>query len=395
VTAPRVYLEDVVREADPGFASGKRSPDGILQVRMNCVDSDGGLDLSVAPRVPAIPQLHRYLLQEGDILFNATNSPDLVGKSALFSTATAPVTFSNHFLRLRPHPDRLDAAYLARWLNYQWKRGVFSAMCTQWVNQASIRRDRLLRLKIPLPPLVEQRRIAAVLDKANGVRRKRRESLQLLDAFLRSAFLEMFGDPVRNEKGWEVRPLEDLVDPRRPITYGILKPGPDTVGGVPYVRVVDIVDGRINWRGVRRTTRAIAEAYRRSTLEARDLLLSIRGQIGRLALVPYELRGGNITQDTARLALLPDLTPEFALSCLSSAPMQHLLQRFVKGVAVTGINLGDVKQLPIPVPPHPLQVRFSELLHRWQVLRARVTGQGDQATALFDSLAQLAFGPGL
>src|SRR5712691_2653036 len=101
MSVPRVALGDLLRDADPGFASGERSADGVLQVRMNCVDSDGGLDLGVAPRVPPIPRLARYLLEPGDVLFNATNSPELVGKSAFFSGSDEPVTFSNHFLRLR------------------------------------------------------------------------------------------------------------------------------------------------------------------------------------------------------------------------------------------------------------------------------------------------------
>jgi type I restriction enzyme S subunit len=384
-------LAELIREADPGFASGERSPDGVLQVRMNCVDNDGGLDLAVAPRVPAIPRLSRYLLEPGDVLFNATNSPELVGKSALFTGSDEPVTFSNHFLRLRVRVDRLEPSYLVRWLARQWKRRVFEGMCAQWVNQASVRCDRLLQLKVPLPPLAEQRRIAAVLDKADAIRRKRRESLRLLDELLRSAFLEMFGDPVRNEKGWDVAPLEDLIDPARPITYGILKPGPDTPGGVPYVRVVDMANGTVKRTGVKRTTRAIAEAYRRSVLRAGDLLLSIRGHVGRIALVPDELEAANITQDTARLALLPGHSTAYVAASLTSSPMQSHMRRYVKGVAVTGINLGDVKKLPVPTPPLELQQRFTSVALRHSRMSARAREAQETTRRLFDSLAQRAF----
>lgn len=392
MSVPRVALAELIREADPGFASGERSPDGVLQVRMNCVDNDGGLDLAVAPRVPAIPRLSRYLLEPGDVVFNATNSPELVGKCAFFAGSAEPVAFSNHFLRLRVRPDRLDPSYLVRWLAHEWKRRVFQGMCTQWVNQASIRKERLLQLRLPLPSLAEQRRIAAVLDKADGIRRKRRRSLRLLDEFLRSAFLEMFGDPVRNEKGWGIAPLEHLIDPTRPITYGILKPGPDTPGGVPYVRVVDMANGTVKRTGVRRTTRAIAEAYRRSVLRVGDLLLSIRGHVGRIALVPDELEAANITQDTARLALLPSQSREYVAACLTSSPMQSLMRRYVRGVAVTGINLGDVKKLPIPTPPLELQRCFASVALRHLGLTARAREAQEKARQLFDSLAQRAFG---
>jgi type I restriction enzyme S subunit len=201
----------------------------------------------------------------------------------------------------------------------------------------------------------------------------------------------MFGDPVRNEKGWDVAPLEDLIDPARPITYGILKPGPDTPGGVPYVRVVDMANGTVKRTGVKRTTRAIAEAYRRSVLRAGDLLLSIRGHVGRIALVPDELEAANITQDTARLALLPGHSTAYVAASLTSSPMQSHMRRYVKGVAVTGINLGDVKKLPVPTPPLELQQRFTSVALRHSRMSARAREAQETTRRLFDSLAQRAF----
>ena len=76
--------------------------------------------------------------------------------------------------------------------------------------QPQITRQSLFEVKIPLPPLLEQRRIAAILDKADAIRRKRQEALALTDEFLRSAFLEMFGDPVTNPKGWVRKPIEEF-----------------------------------------------------------------------------------------------------------------------------------------------------------------------------------------
>ena len=391
MSVPRVPLSDLILAADPGFACGDRPVDGVLQIRMNCVDSNGRLNLAVAPRVKPLPQLSRYLLESGDVVFNATNSPDLVGKSALFSGNDEPVTFSNHFLRVRVRLDRLEPSYLIRWLGQQWKHRVFQSMCTQWVNQASVPRERLLQLRIPLPSLAEQRRIATLLDKADGIQRKRREGLRLLEDLLRSVFLETFGDPVSNDRGWDTKSLEQLVDPARPITYGILKPGPDMAGGVPYVRVLDMQDGTVNEQQVKRTTRAIADAYKRSVLRTGDVLLSIRGHVGRVAVVPAGLDEGNITQDTARLSLLSTVARDYVVACLSSMPMQAYMLRYVRGVAVSGINLGDVKKLLIPVPPPELQRRFAELAERHRQLSERLRRAQGDADQLFESVAQRAF----
>ena len=117
------------------------------------------------------------------------------------------------------------------------------------LNRADAYRQSLL-----LPPLAEQKRIAGILDAADALRAKRRESLAQLDTLLRSTFLDLFGDPVTNSMGWETQPLQELIQPGRPITYGILKPGPDIGNGVPYVRVVDIKSEQVLTEQLRRTT---------------------------------------------------------------------------------------------------------------------------------------------
>ena len=204
-------LGDVLVEARPGFACGDDPADGVFQFRMNNITTEGQLDLSKKRRVPRDSRnIDRYLVEPGDVLFNATNSPDLVGKTAYFPGLEEPAVFSNHFLRLRPDPDRLDGRFLSRWLNVQFQRGRFKGICRQWVNQATVNRDALLAMQIRLPPLTEQRRIAEILDKADALRAKRREALAQLDTLTQSIFLDMFGDPATNPKGWPVEALRSL-----------------------------------------------------------------------------------------------------------------------------------------------------------------------------------------
>lgn len=186
---------------------------------------------------------------------------------------------------------------------------------------------------------------------------------------------------------WPVRKLIDLVDPGRPITYGILMPGDDIKEGIPYVRVVDLQDGRINIDGLRRTTKEIAAKYRRSTLRAGDVLMSIRGHVGRCALVPDTLVGANITQDTARFAVTNECEAQYLIWCLRSTQSQRWMMRHVKGVAVKGINLGDVKEIPIPLPPVKEQQRIAAILDQAEALRAKRRA----ALAKLDMLTQAIF----
>jgi len=351
----------MVTEAKPGFACGAQDPNGVFQIRMNNVTREGELVLSKRRRVPAsVRNIKSYLLAPGDVLFNATNSPDGVGKSAFVSKLDEPTVFSNHFLRLRTDGSRLDPAFLTRWLNLQFDRGVFQGMCRQWVNQATVGREALLQLEVPLPSVREQRRIAAVLDQADVLRAKRREAIAHLDTLTQSIFLQMFGDPVENPRGLPIRALDAWVDPDRPVTYGILKPGPEIPNGVPYVRVAEMRDGGIALPGVRRTSPEIARQYRRSTLRAGDLLISIRGHVGRMADVPVVLDGANITQDSARLAIDPR-SVEYVRATLQSTRLQAWMARRTKGAAVQGLNLGDLRLAPLPVPPLREQEEFGRL----------------------------------
>jgi type I restriction enzyme S subunit len=247
-----------------------------------------------------------------------------------------------------------------------------------------------LALEVPLPPIEEQSRIAGVLDAADALRAKRRQALATLDTLSQAIFIDMFGSPGVNPNGFPVAPMIDLVDPERPITYGILKPGEDFPGGVRYVRVVDMVDGSIDPAGLRRTTPDISARYRRSILRSGDLLLSIRGHVGRLAIVQSEVSGANITQDTARLAIT-GAEPTYVLECLRSVEIQRWMAVFTKGAAVRGINLTDVKKIPIPLPPPAEQERLARLVARIASKSAAHRTSQTRLETLFVSLQQRAF----
>jgi type I restriction enzyme S subunit len=245
-------------------------------------------------------------------------------------------------------------------------------------------------ITIPLPPLDEQGRIATILDKADVLRRKRKRALDLLDSLTQSIFLEMFGDPIENTKRLPVAKLEEVVSATRKITYGILKPGDDQPGGIPYIRVVDIQNSRVNWRGLKRTTQKIAQEYKRSSLRAGDLLISIRGHVGRMAITPRECEGANITQDTARLAI-EGARSEFVKAQLETDSARHWMAQRTRGAAVQGINLGDLRQFPLILPPDMLQTRFAAIIG---IIRQQIETSSTELLALdslFSSLQHRAF----
>jgi type I restriction enzyme, S subunit len=147
-----------------------------------------------------------------------------------------------------------------------------------------------------------------------------------------------------------------------PVVYGILQPGPDTAGGTPYVRPTEIQNDVIQVDKLRRTTRAIAHRYRRSSLEADDILLSIVGTIGKVAVVPRQLAGANITQSSARLRMPPGIVPEFAAYALRSSLLTRQFDSSRLGTAVPRLNIAHVRNLRLPVAPLGEQRRIVDAL---------------------------------
>lgn len=186
---------------------------------------------------------------------------------------------------------------------------------------------------------------------------------------------------------WGCVPLETIVNPTRPITYGIVLPGPDIPDGVPYVRVVDIQDGAIRTEQLRRTTAAIAKNYQRSELVEGDLLVSIRGHVGRTAIVPRLAHGANITQDTARVAIGSEADPRFIRWFIESPTARQWMARHTKGIAVTGINLGDLRHLPVPSPPRSEQQRIANIIDKADAIRHK----RQEAIALTEQLLRSTF----
>jgi type I restriction enzyme, S subunit len=194
---------------------------------------------------------------------------------------------------------------------------------------------------------------------------------------------------------WAVEELKILCQPGRSITYGILKPGPDVSGGIPYIRVADFPNNRLKLEGIRRTTKQIADMYRRSALREGDLLLSIRGTAGRVCRVPPQLDGANITQDTARISIHRELSSDYVEFYLQSPSTQNRLEAAMKGVAVRGVNIGDVRVLQVALPPRIEQDeivrRIDAMLKIAGVIEQRLLKTTTKADKLTQSILAKAF----
>ena len=163
--------------------------------------------------------------------------------------------------------------------------------------QPNISAAILKSILIPVPEDFEdQIRIAHLLDKVERLIAQRKQHLGQLDDLLKSVFLEMFGDAVRNERGWEVHPLEELVADDCPLTYGIVQPGDEFPGGVPVVRPVDLTGDYVYLKGLKSINPIIASQFQRTKLLGGELLMCVRGTTGVLSIASEELSGANVTR---------------------------------------------------------------------------------------------------
>jgi type I restriction enzyme S subunit len=241
------------------------------------------------------------------------------------------------------------------WINTPELRREISAR-QAGTTRKRISRKNLATIEFPVPPLNEQRRIVAAIEEHLSRLDAANESLTQAGLRLDQLRTTVLSEPFDGE--WPLQPLAEVNDPERPVRYGILMPKEHIDDGVLYVRVKDYPKGRIEIGGLKRTSHEIAAKYKRATLQSGDVLLAIRGTYGRVAIVPPELDGGNITQDTARIAPLPHLDARFVAGYLRSAEAQRYFQRVARGVAVKGVNIGDLRVMPIPIPPLEEQRRI-------------------------------------
>ena len=175
-----VKLEDVVSEAKPGFACGKRDENGILQLRMDNIEPEGWINVEAGVKVPIPEDVADYILKPGDILFNNTNSIDLIGKTAIFRGEFSRCVYSNHLTRIRVNQNKVIPEWVLYLLIRKWELSVFKAICHRHVHQAGINNEDLLRLKIPLPSLQEQQKITSIiLTVDNKIKLERKEKVRL------------------------------------------------------------------------------------------------------------------------------------------------------------------------------------------------------------------------
>ncbi|MBS1862145.1 MAG: restriction endonuclease subunit S [Actinobacteria bacterium] len=327
-----------------GFSSGKHNSRGagVLHVRPMNITPLGEIDTGDA-RYLQQPE-NDVRLQMDDIVFNNTNSVRWVGKTSVWTDG--PAAFSNHITRIRL-PKAINPEFVAKQLQLLCLIGYFSAHCRKHVNQASI---SLTFLKHQVPIRIPQVGIQdLLLHELASMEQRRRTIVASLEEStaarhtLQSAVLEEAFEP----GDADTSALSDLVE--QPLHYGIVQTGEDTAAGVPTVRAGDLSHGPPDPTQLKRVTPAIERKYVKTRLTGGEVLLSIRGTVGYVAVAGEDLKGANVSREVCVIRPGSATDPRYLALYLSSPGGQQDLQSRVRGVAQQGISLRELATIRVPV----------------------------------------------
>jgi type I restriction enzyme S subunit len=280
---------------------------------------------------------------------------------------------STDILPIRPS-QKLDISYLKHVL--LWKPYVDKAnsLCSG-ANLPRISPSSLLGIEIPLPPLEEQRRIAAILDKCSAIQAADRERRETLGRFQASYFHHLFGEPSAVSDNWPLKTVESCSTAIQTGPFGSLLHQSDYIqGGIPILNPKHIANGVIACGENETIGRDKAGEMILYQLEKGDVLLARRGEMGRCAVVTSKEDGWLC--GTGSMFIRPlggTLAPEYLCALLSSQYMRSRLEKIAIGITLLNLNANIVGDLLIPVPPIALQ-------HRYAAVLARLSALGDLTT---------------
>lgn len=299
---------------------------------------------------------------------------------------TVPMATNQGFKSLVPGPE-VNVKFLFHWLraNRSFLEGLGVGATFKEVSKAVV-----TKVEIPLPPLAEQRRIAAILDKADALRTKRREALAQLDRLAQSIFVEMFGDPVIGPKNCSQMKLADCV--------ASMEYGPRfydesySDDGIRIVRITDLdQSGALDFEAMPRMN-LDEQTIERFALQSGDIVFARTGAtVGKVALIrdadPPCIAGAYFI----RLRFAESVLPVYAVSVLRAKSIQALIAKQSRQAAQQNFSGPGLRALPMPVPPMSAQQAFARLVEKLLVERRRLDSSLTEIGLLFSSLQHRAF----
>ena len=250
--------------------------------------------------------------------------------------------------------------------------------------------DLVKGVSIPLPPLEVQKKIAAVLEKADTLRRKREEQIKRLDDLLQATFLDMFGDPVTNPKGWDMIKLGEI---SHKITDGVHAKPNYTTKGKPFISVVNITSGKIVFDNCKFVSEEDFKTFTKvNKPEYGDILYT---KVGATYGIPAFV---DVHDDFCLYVSVCLIKPNhnlinsrFLAESMRMPYIKRQADNRIKGIGVPDLHLNQIREFDICYPPKALQQKFVDFCSKLEKKREQLKNQFDKQNNLFNSLMQRAF----
>ena len=331
-----------------------------------------------------IDKIDDYLF-DGDYLLIGEDGNNLISRSSPIAFHARGKFWVNNHAHVLKSNGKADLGFLAFYIN--------SINLEPYVTgsaQPKLNKKNLDSIKIPLPPLDEQKRIAAILDKADAIRRKRQQAIDLADDFLRAVFLDMFGDPVTNPKGWKTACLEELV---KVVSGATPSKSNDAywAGEFPWVSPKDMKSVEIS-SSIDHVNQVVFERENLKKLPVGSVLIVVRGMI--LAhTVPVGITTTEvaINQDIKAFVSSGRVLPEFLLWFLLSQHANLLSKVTTAAHGTKRFDMVDLLGLPVFVPDIGAQRKFVSIVGSYKETLAELDWSHKNALQIFNSLSQKAF----
>lgn len=368
---------------------GTRPNETFTYVDLSAVDQERKAIASARVLVGSeAPSRARQVICADDVLVS-TVRPNLNGVAAVHEDYDGAIA-STGFCVLRPNKKLLDPAFLFQWV----QSPIFISDMVRKATGASYPAvsDRIVQQSlIPLPPLPEQRRIAAILDQADALRAKRRKALAKVDEMAQAIFLEMFGDPQDNAKKWQTSFCSELC---QRINVGVvIKPASHYCdAGVPAIRGTNIKPNGIDLTDLVYFSKQDSDGpLSKSRLCTGDLVIVRTGQPGLAAIVPPELNGANAIDVIIVTPKTEHISPVFMRELLNSDGGKRMILKHSRGQVQQHFNVGSLSSAELIVPPIGLQEQFESRIRSVSKLRLTSLTSLEEYNSLFASLQNRAF----
>lgn len=394
-------LSDLIEVRITGEWGQEPVSSSVKVIRTTNFTNEGKLDLSnLVEREIDEKKILRKRLRKGDIIIEKSGGGPTqpVGRVVFFDVDSKDKYLCNNFTTiLRANSKLVESRYLLYQMLFLHKSGRTKKYQNKTTGIHNLNLDKYLQEKIPLPPLPDQLHIADLLSKAESLIALRKESIRLLDEYLKSTFLEMFGDPVRNERGFEIKNLvQYYINSKEGTKCGpfgsALKKNEFTESGIPVWTMDNILkEGIFDEKHCLWISRRKFDELKKYNAQNGDILISRAGTVGKMCIVKTQFTFSVISSNLIRLRLGKGLLPIYFLSLMKYCQSRIIKLRHGAEDAYTHMSTGILDKIFFPYPPIKLQIQFAQIVEKTETLKAQYQNNLEELKQLYGSLSQRAF----